>query len=172
MRALGIVDKTVHWNPVLYFRVCALYEFIYLFLNDISYPLRIYLCLLECTITMKQITLEELIDISANNEIKNSINVAVNKLPVLLVERLSRKMCQNKRIVVTPYYLQMFYNGVEELTLDRPDCSEKILIRTLMWLDNVESFSSLKAYDWLVKYEFSNDQIGWITPHIMDYIED
>ena len=115
--------------------------------------------------------LDELLTIIANNETKNDINITINKMPHLVVDKLSRKMCHGKKIVVTPYYIQMFIEGVEDLSLNRPDCSEKILLRVLMWFDGVEVFSSQKeAYDWLVGYGFSSVQLGWISPHIIEYV--
>ncbi len=53
----------------------------------------------------------------------------------------------------------------------RPISSEGIVLRVLMWLDGGEFFHSRKeALDWLTGYEFNNNQVGWISPHIVEFV--
>jgi len=114
---------------------------------------------------LNQLELDEILTIVANEETKNSVNAVVSKMPTKVKDRLTRKINPGKKIVVTPYYLQLFTGDVEDWSLMRPISSEGIVLRVLMWLDGVEFFHSRKeALDWLTGYEFNNNQVGWISP--------
>ncbi len=120
---------------------------------------------------MNQLKLEETLTLLANEETKNSINDVVNKMPSKVKDRLKREINLSKKVIVTPYYLQLFTGDVEEWSLMRPFSSECIVLRVLMWLDGVEFFHSRKeASDWLNGYSFSVGQVGWISPHIIEFV--
>ena len=120
---------------------------------------------------MNQLELDEILTIVANEETSNGFNDVVSKMPTKVKDRLTRKINPGKKIVVTPYYLQLFTGDVEDWSLMRPISSEGIVLRVLMWLDGVEFFHSRKeALDWLTGYEFNNNQVGWISPHIVEFV--
>lgn len=120
---------------------------------------------------MNQLELDEILTIVANEETNIGFNAVVSKMPTKVKDRLSRKNNPGKKVVVTPYYLQLFTGDVEDWSLMRPISSESIVLRVLMWLDGVEFFHSRKeALDWLTGYEFNNNQVGWISPHIVEFV--
>ena len=120
---------------------------------------------------MNQLKLDETLTIVSNEETKNSVNAVVSKMPSKGKDRLKRENNSSKKVVVTPYYLQLFSGDVEDWSLMRPISSEGILLRVLMWLDGVDFFRSRKeALDWLTGYEFNNNQVGWISPHIVEFV--
>jgi len=120
---------------------------------------------------LNQLELDEILTIVANEETNIGFNAVVSKMPTKVKDRLSRKNNPGKKVVVTPYYLQLFTGDVEDWSLMRPISSESIVLRVLMWLDGVEFFHSRKeALDWLTGYEFNNNQVGWISPHIVEFV--
>ena len=120
---------------------------------------------------MNQLELDEILTIVANEETNNGFNDVVSKMPTKVKDRLTRKINPGKKIVVTPYYLQLFSGDVEDWSLVRPFSSENIVLRVLMWLDGVEFFHSRKeALNWLTSYEFNHSQIGWVSPHIIEFV--
>ena len=120
---------------------------------------------------MNQLELDEILTIVANEETNNGFNDVVSKMPTKVKDRLTRKNIPGKKIIVTPYYLQLFSGDVEDWSLVRPFSSENIVLRVLMWLDGVEFFHSNKeALNWLTSYEFSHSQIGWVSPHIIEFV--
>ena len=120
---------------------------------------------------MNQLELDEILTIVANEETNIGFNAVVSKMPTKVKDRLSRKNNPGKKVVVTPYYLQLFTGDVEDWSLMRPISSESIVLRVLMWFDGVDFFHSRKeALDWLTGYEFNNNQVGWISPHIVEFV--
>ena len=120
---------------------------------------------------MNQLKLDETLTIVSNEETKNSVNAVVSKMPSKVKDRLKRENNSSKKVVVTPYYLQLFSGNVEYWSLMRPISSESIVLRVLMWLDGVDFFHSRKeALDWLTGYEFNNNQVGWISSHIVEFV--
>ena len=120
---------------------------------------------------MNQLKLDETLTIVSNEETKNSVNAVVSKMPSKVKDRLKRENNSSKKVVVTPYYLQLFSGDVEDWSLMRPISSESIVLRVLMWLDGVDFFHSRKeALDWLTGYEFNNNQVGWISSHIVEFV--
>jgi len=120
---------------------------------------------------LNQLELDEILTIVANEETNIGFNAVVSKMPTKVKDRLSRKNNPGKKVVVTPYYLQLFTGDVEDWSLMRPISSESIVLRVLMWFDGVDFFHSRKeALDWLTGYEFNNNQVGWISPHIVEFV--
>ena len=120
---------------------------------------------------MNQLNLDETLTIVSNEETKNSVNAVVSKMPSKVKDRLKRENNSSKKVVVTPYYLQLFSGDVEDWSLMRPISSESIVLRVLICFDGVDFFHSRKeALDWLTGYEFNNNQVGWISPHIVEFV--
>lgn len=115
--------------------------------------------------------MDEFIEIVANEETKDRVNRIIAKMSLLVRERLSKTSNPGIKLVITPYYIQIYDGDDEVWSMERPNSLEKIVLRLLLWFENIDFFESRKeALDWLYLLEFNQALIDWIGPHILEFV--